>query len=69
MVEHGVTGRLFPPGDAPALRAALAEVLGDPERAASMGAAGRERAAERYSAPAVARATVDAYREVLSWKR
>ena len=69
MVEDGVTGLLFPPGDAAALKTALARVLADPGSAASMGAAGRARSAERYSAPAVARATVDAYREVLSWER
>lgn len=46
-VEDGVTGRLTPPGDTVALANALIEVLGDPERAASMGAEGRRRAEER----------------------
>ena len=40
-VVHGVTGVLVPPGDAVALRAALIELLADPERAEAMGAAGR----------------------------
>jgi glycosyltransferase involved in cell wall biosynthesis len=37
-------GRLYPPGDVAAAAAALADVLGDPDRAARMGAAGRARA-------------------------
>jgi glycosyltransferase involved in cell wall biosynthesis len=41
LVEDGVNGRLVPPGDVMALRAALAEVLGDAELRARMGAAGR----------------------------
>jgi glycosyltransferase involved in cell wall biosynthesis len=41
LVEDGVSGRLVPPGDVVALRAALAEVLGDAEMRARMGAAGR----------------------------
>lgn len=43
LVEDGVSGLLVPPGDAGALRAALAEVLGDPALRARMGAAGRAR--------------------------
>jgi GT2 family glycosyltransferase/glycosyltransferase involved in cell wall biosynthesis len=37
-------GWLYPPGDATAAAAALLELLGDPERAAAMGSAGRRRA-------------------------
>jgi glycosyltransferase involved in cell wall biosynthesis len=42
-VEHGVTGLLFPPGDADALADALGQLLEDPARAAAMGAAGKQR--------------------------
>ncbi|WP_437731803.1 glycosyltransferase [Sorangium sp. So ce1335] len=48
-VVDGVTGRLLPPGDAEAFAAALVELAGDPERRARMGAAGWERARERFS--------------------
>lgn len=44
MVVDGSTGRLVPPGDAPALAEALASVLRDPDAAAAFGVAGRDRA-------------------------
>ena len=40
-VEDEVTGLLVPPGDVPALRAALERLLGDPELRARLGAAAR----------------------------
>lgn len=46
LVVDGVTGRLVPPGDVRALRDALAELLADPARRATMGEMGRQRAAE-----------------------
>jgi glycosyltransferase involved in cell wall biosynthesis len=49
LVEDGVTGLLTPPGDARALADALGRLLGDPGRAAQMGAAARARAVERFS--------------------
>lgn len=45
----GPPALLVPPGDARALAAALARVLEDPELAARLGAAGRERVAHRYT--------------------
>ncbi|WP_437965695.1 glycosyltransferase [Sorangium sp. So ce260] len=48
-VDDGVTGRLVPPGDAAALAGALVELGEDPARRARMGAAGWERARERFS--------------------
>ena len=66
MVEDGVTGLLVPPGDVAALQRALSRVLGDRTAASAMGAAARKRAAERYAAPEVARATAAVYREVLA---
>ena len=41
IVRDGVTGRLVAPRDPAALAAGLAEMLGDPERLAAMGRAGR----------------------------
>ncbi|WP_437285982.1 glycosyltransferase [Sorangium sp. So ce406] len=48
-VDDGVTGRLVPPGDAEAFAGALVELAGDPARRVRMGAAGWERARERFS--------------------
>jgi glycosyltransferase involved in cell wall biosynthesis len=49
VVKDGATGRLVPPQDPPALAAALTELLADPDRAAAMGAAGREFVSREYS--------------------
>jgi glycosyltransferase involved in cell wall biosynthesis len=48
LVDHGRTGLLVPPGDAPALAAAVTALLADPGAAERMGAAGRERARRRH---------------------
>jgi len=52
-VEHGETGLLVPPRQPEQLAAALDQLLADPERRARMGAAGQQRARERYHASAV----------------
>jgi glycosyltransferase involved in cell wall biosynthesis len=49
LVIDGVTGRLTPPGDAPALAEALVELLGDADRAAAMGRAGHDAVLERHT--------------------
>ena len=61
-VEDGVTGRIVPMRDAPALARALAEVLGDPDRASRMGRAGQERWAARFTAERMVRETEALYR-------
>ncbi|MGK3959383.1 glycosyltransferase [Sorangium sp. So ce118] len=48
-VDDRVTGRLVPPADAAALAGALVELAADPALRARMGAAGWERARERFS--------------------
>ncbi|MBC9001081.1 glycogen synthase, partial [Micromonospora aurantiaca] len=40
------------------------ELLGDPERIAAFGAAGRRRAVEHFSWDAIARQTIEVYRSV-----
>ena len=57
LVEYGVTGHLVPPGDAVALRDALAELMADPGRREAMGVAARHRYDERFSPDRV----IDAY--------
>lgn len=64
--EDGSCAQLVPPADAAALRDALQALLTDPARRESMSRAGRARALQRYSWPAVARATVAAYRAAIS---
>jgi trehalose synthase len=47
-IVDGVTGRLIDPRDLGAFAAAIDELLGDPELAARMGDAGRERVTEQF---------------------
>jgi len=63
-VEDGVTGRVVPPRDPDALAAALVEVLGDPQRRDAMGAAGRRRFLERFTADRMVEETLAVYGEV-----
>ena len=49
IVADGRTGVLVPPGDVDALARAIAELAGDPVRAAELGAAGRVRALVEFS--------------------
>jgi starch synthase len=83
VVEEGVTGLLVPfeavadgsaePADPEGFAADLAarinDLLGDAERAAAMGEAGRRRVMERFSWPAIARQTVAVYERLLSARR
>lgn len=60
-VEDGVTGLLVPPGDHVATAAAVRRLLDDEALAASMGRAGRDRAAVRFSWDATAARLLDAW--------
>ncbi len=72
VVDDGRTGLLVPyDADDPAafeagLAARMTELLRDPERAARMGRAGRERVLAEFGWPAIARQTVDVYSAVLA---
>lgn len=61
MVVDGETGLLVPPGDAPALRAAIDRLLADPDLRRRLGAAGRERIASLSSWKRVIDDTLAAY--------
>jgi glycosyltransferase involved in cell wall biosynthesis len=60
-VEDGVTGRVVPPRDANALAEALASVLADRPRREAMGAAGRQRFLERFTADRMVEETLAVY--------
>jgi glycosyltransferase involved in cell wall biosynthesis len=64
-VEDGVTGIRVPVGDVAGLRDAVVSLLADPALRSKLGAAGRERARERYSWEIATRDLVAAYRNAL----
>ena len=65
VVEHGVTGMLVEQRDPAALAAAVAAVLARPDRGATLGRAGRERALSQFDPAVAARRYVDIYRTAL----
>ena len=62
LVVPGRTGWLVPPGDAPALAAAMSQALGDADAREALGRTGRERAVAGFSLEAMTRR----YEQVLS---
>ncbi len=68
-VVHGVTGFTVPPGDSEALAAAISTLVASPELRAKMGAEGRRRFVERFTAERAARDYFDLYRSVLEDSR
>ncbi|MFM0289996.1 glycosyltransferase family 4 protein [Paraburkholderia megapolitana] len=64
LVDEGVTGHLVEPGDAEALAARIRDLVEDPEHAANMGAAARDRAKLRYSGETIVQQYVGCYRAV-----
>jgi len=68
VVHDGVTGLLSPVGDAGALGASIARLLADDTLRARFGDAGRARA-PGFSIDAMARRTLDVYRDVLAARR
>jgi glycosyltransferase involved in cell wall biosynthesis len=68
-VRDGLTGLLVPPGDPPALAAAIDRLLQDPALRGRMGAAGRERVLENYTTEIVNERTFRVYESLLPAKR
>lgn len=64
IVVDGVTGRLVPTRDVPALTEALLSTIDDPERAAAYGRAARRHAEQHYSMPAWVQRLHGLYAEV-----
>ncbi len=68
-LEDGVCGLSVAPGDAAALARALDELLGDPERQRTMGMAGRDVVAARFSPERHVATLTEAYRSARStWR-
>jgi len=60
----GTTGLTVPPGDAAALRDALARLVADPALRARLGAAGRRRVEQEFTTARAAESVLAVYREV-----
>ena len=69
LVVDGETGLLVPPGDVPALRAALERLLADPQLRRRLGTAARERAREAFSWDRAVSLTLHAYEDALGAAR
>jgi glycosyltransferase involved in cell wall biosynthesis len=65
LVTDGETGLLVPPRDAPAMRAAVERLLGDPALRERLGRAARTFALERFGWDSVIERTLAAYRDAL----
>jgi glycosyltransferase involved in cell wall biosynthesis len=68
-VADGLTGMLVPPGDPDALAAALERLLADPELRRRLGAAGLERARERFDLPRLRAEHLELYARELTRHR
>ena len=64
LVRDGETGRLVPPADAPALAAAILDLLRDPERARALARRGQTLVLARHSIDAAMARTLEVYAAV-----
>jgi len=69
LIDDGVSGLIVRPDDAPALAAALRELLGDPNRRGLIAAAGERRASTDFTADAMATRYETLYAELTSPSR
>jgi len=65
IVDDGITGLLVPPRDAHALAEAMTQLLSNPEAAAHMGSAGRDRIERRFSMGRAVHETQQLYTSLL----
>ena len=64
LVEHGLTGFLYPPGDVPALVGVLEPLLAEPSRAEAVGRAAADEVRARWTLDAEVQALRALYRQV-----
>jgi glycosyltransferase involved in cell wall biosynthesis len=69
VIEDGVQGLLAPPGNPQAVASAIGQLLGNPALAARMGAAGRQRAFQRYSLEGMVRRHEELYGDLVRASR
>lgn len=65
MIEHGVSGLLFPPKDPEALAGSFLTLLASPDRCREMGLNAAHRVAVQYGTNAVVKQTIDVYDSVV----
>jgi glycosyltransferase involved in cell wall biosynthesis len=65
LIKHNVNGLLVPPKNPDALRAALAQLIDNPEQRARLGEAGRRITEDRFGIDDMADETIDFYRRSL----
>ena len=65
LIEDGISGLLVPPRDPRALAGAVALLLANPELAENMGAAARQRVAQRFPMELAVRTTESLYQRLL----
>lgn len=63
-IEDQVTGRLVPTQDPSAMAGAITDLLADPDRASTLGAAAKARMMSRFRLEGMVDATLDVYREI-----
>ena len=66
LVEHGRTGLLFPPGDAPLLGDAIMRIFREDDLASRLGRAARTEASERHAPQRVVSQLLHAYSDVIA---
>jgi lipopolysaccharide/colanic/teichoic acid biosynthesis glycosyltransferase len=64
--QHGETGLIVAPGDAPALREAIQQLIGDPALRTAMGSRGAQRAHATFSRAHMIESAEDLFRRVLT---
>lgn len=67
-VQNGVSGFIVPSEDPQALAAAILQLLSDPAKSEAMGAAGKQRVAERFTIDAMMKQTTATYTRLLTQK-
>jgi glycosyltransferase involved in cell wall biosynthesis len=69
VVEHEVTGLLVPPGNSEALAESLTRLIASPQLRVELGAAGRRRYEERFTAEIMAARSLDFYHaQIARWR-
>ena len=66
LIDHGVDGLLFEPGDAEGLASAMLELIENPDLASEMGRKGREKVEQRYSIEMYMKSLLGIYDKVLN---